>query len=381
MDEAQIRRAASWATDPAVIAKELQQALSQPDLCLVIVFISAERDVPALAGALAEVFGPVPVIGCTTAGEITPDGYREGTVSGVSLAGPDFTAATVLVRDLQNFNMNVGHEVLRQALQDIRRQAPGARRDQMFAFALIDGLCGCEEAVVSALHAAMGDIPLCGGSAGDSLRFRRTFVLYQGNLYSDCALVVLVATSLDFKVFKTEHFIAGREKAVVTGADPARRIVTEINGEPAALEYARVVGLEAQSLTPMIFANHPMVVRVGGTNFVRSIQKVNEDGSLTFFCAIDEGIVLTAAHGVGLCDNLGQLFDNLREALGEPALVLGFDCILRGLEMDEKGLRRQVGRMMAENNAIGFATYGEQYQAMHVNQTFTGVAIGRRRTP
>ena len=31
---------------------------------------------------------------------------------------------------------------------------------------------------------------------------------------------------------------------------------------------------------------------------------------------------------------------------------------------------------------IGFSTYGEQYHAMHINQTFTGVAIGtgeRRR--
>jgi signal transduction histidine kinase len=30
---------------------------------------------------------------------------------------------------------------------------------------------------------------------------------------------------------------------------------------------------------------------------------------------------------------------------------------------------------------IGFATYGEQYNAMHVNQTFTGVAIGQPRMP
>jgi len=27
---------------------------------------------------------------------------------------------------------------------------------------------------------------------------------------------------------------------------------------------------------------------------------------------------------------------------------------------------------------IGFATYGEQFNSMHVNQTFTGIAIGHR---
>jgi len=26
---------------------------------------------------------------------------------------------------------------------------------------------------------------------------------------------------------------------------------------------------------------------------------------------------------------------------------------------------------------IGFNTYGEQFNGMHINQTFTGVAIGR----
>ena len=29
-----------------------------------------------------------------------------------------------------------------------------------------------------------------------------------------------------------------------------------------------------------------------------------------------------------------------------------------------------------DNNVVGFGTFGEQFQAMHVNQTFTGVAIG-----
>lgn len=58
---------------------------------------------------------------------------------------------------------------------------------------------------------------------------------------------------------------------------------------------------------PEIFANHPLVVRVGGTNFVRSIQKANEDGSLTFYCAIDEGIVLARAQGCDLSENLARI--------------------------------------------------------------------------
>ncbi len=137
-----------------------------------------------------------------------------------------------------------------------------------------------------------------------------------------------------------------------------------------------MVGLELDKLTPLIFATHPVVVRIGGHIFVRSIQKVNDDGSLTFFCAIDEGVVLTVAKGVDLVKNLENLFENIREKIGQPKLVLGCDCILRNLELDRKNIKKKVGEIMAENNVIGFSTYGEQYNAMHVNQTFTVVAIG-----
>jgi hypothetical protein len=126
----------------------------------------------------------------------------------------------------------------------------------------------------------------------------------------------------------------------------------------------------------MIFACHPVVVKLGGLEYVRSIQKVNEDESLTFFCAIDEGIVLTVARGVDLVQNLEETFAQVRSQIGEPELVLGCDCLLRHLEIQQKGLRNQVSEILQANHVVGFATYGEQFNAMHVNQTFTGVAIG-----
>ena len=94
---------------------------------------------------------------------------------------------------------------------------------------------------------------------------------------------------------------------VVTEADPQMRIVTEINGEPAGKEYARLIGLDEEALSPMCFATFPVVVKIGGKEHVRSIQKVNEDGSLTFFCAIDVGVVLTVAQGVDILENLKHL--------------------------------------------------------------------------
>jgi hypothetical protein len=121
-----------------------------------------------------------------------------------------------------------------------------------------------------------------------------------------------------------------------------------------------------------------MVVRIGGQNFVRAVQRVNADGSLTFLCAIDEGVVLTVAQGVDLLRNLEQTFAWLAEQLGPPALVITFDCHLRGFELDLTQSRRAVAELIDRNNGAGFCTYGEQFDAMHINQTLTGIAIGAR---
>lgn len=67
---------------------------------------------------------------------------------------------------------------------------------------------------------------------------------------------------------------------------------------------------------------------------------------------------------------------DVRRQIGAPALTLGCDCILRRLEIVQSGLNERVSELMIENNVVGFATYGEQFNGMHVNQTFTGVALG-----
>lgn len=119
-----------------------------------------------------------------------------------------------------------------------------------------------------------------------------------------------------------------------------------------------------------------MVVVIGGTNYVRSIAKANSDGSLTFFCAIDEGMVLRVAHGANLVDNLEQTFAAIRAAIGEPQLIIGCDCILRRLEIVQARLIDRVEDVFRRNKVIGFNGYGEQYRGVHVNQTLTGIAIG-----
>ena len=119
-----------------------------------------------------------------------------------------------------------------------------------------------------------------------------------------------------------------------------------------------------------------MLVKFGGAEFVRSSQKVNADGSLTFFCAINQGIVFNTARGVDFVANLQATFDDIRNRVGSPSLVLGCDCILRRLELVQKGIMDEVSAVLSQYPIAGFSTYGEQYRGLHINQTLTGIAIG-----
>jgi hypothetical protein len=372
-----IRRAVTFAQDPEIAAAELFDGLWQSASCLVLLFISPRYDLALLGHCIARRFGNEIVVGgCTTAGEIGPGGYYEHAITGFSLAGPDFAASVSLIDNLSNLDAVAMQETVRRTRLSIYDSAGWARHENLFAVTIIDGLCGCEEVLAGAACVALGGIPLRGGSAADGLDFENTFILHEGKFSNDCALIAVIATRRRFRAFKTEHFVAGSEKSVVTGAIPRRRVVTEINAEPAADEYARITGMHVDDLVPAAFATHPLVVRVGGQSFVRSLQCVNPDRSLTFFCAIDEGAVLTVGQGGDLAGTLKASFADIEGELGKPELVIAFDCFLRGVELDQRRIRAVVGDVMNRNNAVGFLTYGEQWEAMHMNQTFVGIAIG-----
>lgn len=371
-----LRMGSTQAENPGRAAKEIAEALRQPATGLVILFVSSRYNLPELAGHLQEQFGSVPMIGCTTAGEIGPDGYLEGGVSGVSLGSSDLTFEMGLLHGLSQAEPRAAQVFADGLRQGLQARVPALAPERMFGFMLIDGMCAREEVVARAFHDGLGRIPVLGGSAGDDLRFRQTHVLYNGQFVSDAAVLLVATTPHPFAVFKTQHFVCGSGRMVVTKAVRESRIVQEINGCPAAEEYARVVGVEADAMDPLIFAAHPVLVRIGDTDFVRSIQKVNPDGSLTFFCAIDEGIVFRIASGIDLLDNLRATLEELRGRIGPPRLILGCDCILRHLESKQRGIRDEVGRLLAGCNVVGFSTYGEQFRGMHINQTFTGIAFG-----
>ncbi len=372
-----IQTAWTCADTPDKAITEIAQVLDPSDIGQILVFFSQPYEAESLCAALSAKFPDVPVAGCSTSGEITSDGFSEQSVLVVAFPEQGFHFVSSVIPEVKTLSVDRASEAV-QALRARLDKPDGAHYDNLFAISLIDGLSRCEEAIVSAIAWALGDIPLVGGSAGDGLTLSGTSLLHNGRVYRGAALLLLVETEHPVRSFYCDHFEPTETKLVVTSSDTSTRTVYELNAEPAALEYANSVGLETSSLAPMSFAAHPVVVRIGGDYYCRSIQRVNDDGSLSFFCAIDDGVVLTVAEPRDMVKSMEAEMERLDEAVGGVDFVLGFECVLRRLDAENRQMKRKVSELYRRYHVAGFHTYGEQYNAMHLNQTFTGVAIGRQ---
>lgn len=365
-------------SDASQAAKAFFEAVYQTGIELVIFFCSSKYDLDALACEIHRLFAGIQVIGCTSAGEIGPNGYQQSGLAGISFSSGSCKAVSGILNNLQQFDIQTGYAFAQSHLQHLECLAPETRPDNSFALMLIDGLSVREEIVSHTLQFGLSKIPLVGGSAGDDQQFSQTWVYYDGRFHSDSAVVAIVTTPLPFGLYRTQHLVSTNKRLVVTEADTSKRIVKEFNGLLAAEAYANAIGVSIPDLTPELFAANPVVVLIDGQEYVRSIQKMNDDASLTFYCAIDEGLVVRIAQSGDMAANLQNKLTEVRQEIGNSCILIALDCIHRSIEASQKGITSHIEQLFRENNTLGFCTYGEQLNGVHFNQTLTGIAIGEK---
>lgn len=374
-----IKKAVSLFQDETQAVEQIYQQLcdgnEDPALCLF--FCSPKYNLERLEDELSRKFGDIPLVGCTTAGEITPLGYKEDSITGVSFPKSQFKIITHAIDNVSQFKIQDGIDAGAKLIKSLKESIPHATGHNTFAFMLIDGLSNAEERVTASIGSQLGDIPLVGGSTADNWALEKTSLFFNRGFSRDKAVIILFHTDLPFQVRYTHHYVAGDAKAVITEADPVARVVSEINGLPATQEYARLCGVEEKDLNISICSNHPILMKIGGKYYSRGVVEVNlSEQSIRFACAIGKGVVCAIARPSDPIANTLQMIDDVRREIGPIDLMLGCDCAARKMICEEQGLMPEISKIYAENNVIGFATFGEQYNTIHMNNSFCCIAIG-----
>ena len=356
--------------------KEVADSLGVDELAGIILFISPDYDPEQLEIAIKKHF-QCTVIGCTTAGEIAPH-YLSGGITAIGFSAKVFALHSTFLP----LDKGVEPSDIKNLIKTM--SSPSHFNDKKIGensigFLLIDGLGMKEECAIAHIHDALPHVPILGGSAGDNLNFTETRIFADGKFHTNAAVFTFIETTLDFEIFKLQHFEPSDKELVVTESDPANRIVFELDGEPAAKYYASLLGLSVDELTPDVFSMHPLMLQIGNDWYVRSIQKVRDDGSLLFYCAIDNGLPLTIGRGMDIEINLEKAVNKLNEIFDNVEISIGCDCILRRLEILANKKENLIAGLLKRINLFGFSTYGEQFNSLHINQTLTGVIFGDKR--
>jgi hypothetical protein len=335
------------------------------DAKLLIVFCSQAHDLPTLVRQICARAGGVPLIGCTTAGEIATSGPRQASVVVAALGGDGFvietTVATGASRDL------------RAAGAHAARCMPTPQdRPHRALLLLTDGLIGDQQEIIRGAYGVLGaGVPLVGGCAGDDLEMTRTFQLCGNRVLTDSVVAAGIASDAPLGIGVRHGWHRVGEPMLVTHSGKNRvyalddRPALDVYLERLALgEPARCTEEEFRRLALM----HPLglsrqrvegqVRFITGADFAeRSLACIAEvpQGGLVWIMGGDAGSVLWATGAA--CD------DSLAALDGHPPLgILAFDCIARRGVLGDRGIRTEIDRLAACGAGApvaGFYTYGE----------------------
>jgi hypothetical protein len=378
-----VRRAAVPAQTPWQVGEDLAAALRPGPDTLVMAFVSSELDPSEVAAALAQHLAPGRVVGCTSFGELA-GAAKSGTAVALALDGRRVRWG-VGVADLTAGPLEAGRRAVVEAAAELGLAPAALDPTHHVAVTLVDGRAATTEGFCLGSAATAPRIAFVGGAASDHLpprpdqrdRERRAAIFDRGGAHHDRGLVVVLAPAGSFEVISSQHMIATTVRTVVTGADPSRRVVFELDGHPAARRYDELIrGLGANGPLDVDLASRfPFAVHVDGRPYVRSISGLADD-ELHLAAAIDEGAVVRIMQPGDL---IGQTRSALRGAQGRVGAVdaiLAFSCLGRHREAMARGAGGALDDIYASIPVCGFHSFGEQIGPLLVNHTLAALALG-----
>lgn len=359
-------------------------ALSGDDAKLLVVFSSEAYDLPQLLAGIAHVAGDVPVIGCTTAGEIATAGPGTAGVVAMALGGPGFAVLTA--------SASAEAVGLRQASAEVAMTATRlASSPHRVLLLLSDGLGGDQQEVVRGAYNVLGaQVPLVGGCAGDGLKMKSTWQFHGERLLGHSVVGAAIGSQGPIGIGVEHGWRAVGEPMVVTASDGNR--VLALDDQPALAAYLKrleaplAVHDDAEAFTQFAMT-HPLGLSRRGGDEVRFVAGVNfAEGSLNCIAAVPQGSMVRIMEGDSgsVLEATNVACENALAGLGgrEPLGVLAFDCIARKGVLGEPGIAAEVERIAAYAGGApvaGFYTYGEFARTRGLNgfhnQTLVVVAF------
>ena len=343
---------------------EIKDKLEATSPKLVVFFASSSYEPNQVSKMMKDSFDSARVIGCSTSGELISGKVLKNSIVAMSIPAEHINDTKVEVLTGINKKPDV-----KKAVKSFEKYFKEKMDDSsnMVGIILTDGLSGAEEKIMYEMG-TVTDVPFIGGSAGDDLKFKATYVYADGKAYTNASVLLLIETKNGFSTLKTQSFKSTGKTLTATDVDEAKRMVKKFDGKPAIEAYAEAIGKKKEEAANS-FMHNPVGLMVDNNPFVRSPQRTEKD-NIFFYCNIEKGTKLEVLESVDIIKHTEKDLKNKLKETGKIAGMVNFHCILRTLELEQKKQTAAYGNLFKSIPTVGFSTYGEVYM-YHMNQTST----------
>jgi hypothetical protein len=335
----------------------------QPKLLLAFAAITHDP-ATVLAGVSAGAPG-VPVIGCSTHGEIGPEGPADGSVTVAAIGGPGFQVSTAVATAVSGRQREAGAEVAECA-------AGVADLPYRTLLLLTDGLVREQEEILRGCYGVLGaSIPLFGGAASDAWRMSGVFLLGGGQVHRDAVVAATLASEAPMSVSARHGWHAVGKPMIVTSSANGR--VYTLDDRPALDVYLSRLSAPREAYTdPYAFMEFALprplgVQRRSGIEARNLSTEIDLPGrSIGGGTAIPHGCLTWAMTGdtESILDATDAACQNALAGLAghTPIGMLTFSCAALRAVLGDDGVRRESERLAKWAGGTpfaGFHSYGE----------------------
>ncbi|MCR5607102.1 MAG: FIST C-terminal domain-containing protein [Treponema sp.] len=345
---------------------------------VVIFFASSIYDFDLLSKKIKEHFPSSHVIGTSTSGEISPKGFSKNTLVVTTMSDSMTRISGVLIDDADKFPVIYKKDIEDAASSiGIRFHSKGTNKD-CFALTFINGLCNAEEAVLALINSIIDDkeFNIVGGSAGDDLKFKETYVSYNGEVVSHGAVILFFKTSHRFIIKKENIFVPTGKRLKITSVVSQTRTITSINNQNPKRSYATALGLSESEAENSIL-KYPFGRVFGTEMFISSISSFQQNGNMNMYSRVLPNTEVEVLEPIDPIEEAKKTASEIRNEIKNPGFTLIVNCILRTIGFEKDNMLNPISRVWNQYypNYCGFSSYGEQINRLNSNQTFVVLVI------
>jgi hypothetical protein len=347
------------------INRAIQEATAELKNPQLILFFSGVDQFQEIARKIKENFPNSISMGATTFAAFCKDGTYKDTL------------LVLGIEDGIRCEANVLEEVDQYALKYISRVEEASKTfkkpENTICLEFSSALISCEELVLSTLSSVLEKkrIPIFGGSAGDQGKAENSMIAYNGQVYNNaCVFVMIENLNGKIRLYRENIYKPTKHQFRATKVDIRKRIVYEYDNKPAAQVMAAALGVSIKELSKYL-DSYPMGRIIGNEMYIVANNSILDDNAMQYHARIYKNSQVVLLEPDDYNSVIQQTLTQVKQDCSKPSLTLMVNCLARSILFEGDGYLNEFSTKVGGSvgNFVGFAGYGEQLNEQHFNQT------------